>query len=159
MPRLTRAKLMPKYCCRACPVTTAATRALKAGHETPKLNPRNRNAARDGERSGREGHDDAAHELRGGAPQEHRAGAEPVGQGSGRTRDRERDHGDEGHQQPGEVERDAAHLVQVDHREGQRQPATQGLHGDGRQQPATRGWELRPELADAVPRRRLFAHR
>ena len=35
---------MPKYCWRAGPETTAATRALKAGHDTPKLSPMNRKA-------------------------------------------------------------------------------------------------------------------
>ena len=34
---------MPKYCWRVSPVVTAATRALKAGQETPKLKPRNAN--------------------------------------------------------------------------------------------------------------------
>ncbi len=44
MPRLTRAKLMPKYCWRAGPETTAAMRALKAGHDVPKLKPMKRKA-------------------------------------------------------------------------------------------------------------------
>ena len=43
MPRLTSAKLTPKYCCRVAPVVTAAMRALNAGHETPKLKPSSRN--------------------------------------------------------------------------------------------------------------------
>ena len=46
MPRLTRAKLTPKYCWRVSPVVTAAMSALNAGHETPKLTPRKKNATR-----------------------------------------------------------------------------------------------------------------
>ena len=44
MPRLTSAKLIPKYCWRAAPVVIAAMRALKAGHDTPKLIPMKTNA-------------------------------------------------------------------------------------------------------------------
>ncbi len=43
MPRLTSAKLTPKYCWRAGPLTTAAMRALNAGQDSPKLSPSSAN--------------------------------------------------------------------------------------------------------------------
>ncbi len=111
MPRLTRAKLMPKNWVRRGPETMLEVSALNPGQPTPKLMPSRVNASDERRHGGGEGQHDRAAELGDGAPDDDHAGPESVDQGPDRPRDDQGHDGDQAHEQPGDVERDAAHLV------------------------------------------------
>ena len=106
---------------------------------------------RDGRDRGvrREREQGAAGDHRGQPGEQDGACAVAVDEGAARAGHDQAGDRDQAHQRAGESEVEAAHLVQVDDRERQGQPAPERLDRDRRQQPAALGGECAPERSDA----------
>ena len=151
IPRLTRAKLMPKYWVRRRPSTMLEIIALNAGQPTPKLIPSSTNATTNWGTVVANARTTAPRTCATLPPMTTtRAPMRSVSAPTGPVT-REGDDGDEAHEQAGDVERDPPDLVDVDDRERQGHAAPQRGDRRRRQQPPPRGGQRAPETAQRQP--------